>query len=166
MTIEWTHGSPDEFRHKLRDPKLIGGPARKFLNRVLILIQGFAREFAPKDRGQLSQSTTFNVDSSPMPLWGKIGTNKSYAQDMEYGTNALSEKPSATGNRPFPTGPQLETWARRHGFKSGYIVAAIIKRRGGLAARRYLRTAFSKARPQTRKFLREIGNVIERIWAQ
>jgi len=166
MTIEWTDGSPEEFRRKLRDPKLIGGPARKFLNKVANLIQGFGREEAPKDRGHLSQSITFNVDSSPMPLWAKVGTNKSYARAMEYGTGALSENPGAVSGWSFPSGPELETWARRHGFKSGSHVADIIKWKGGLAARRYLRAAFSKAKPQTRRFVREFGTEIERLWSK
>lgn len=162
--IEWTKGSPEEMRKKLGDPKLIGEPARNFLTRALILIQGYAREGAPVDRGQLSQSITFAVDSAPLPLWGKVGTNKSYAQAQEYGTNALSEKPEATGNVPFPTGPELETWARRHGFLSGHIVAAIIKRRGGLRPRRYLRSAFSKAKTEVRQFLRQFAQEIQARW--
>jgi len=166
MSIEWTNGSPDEFRRKLRDPKLISGPARNFLNRVLLLIQGFAKDGAPRNVGRLWQSIAFNVDSSPMPLWGKVGTNVSYAPAMEYGTGALSEKPSAVSGWSFPSGPELSTWARRHGFRNGYIVANAIKKRGGLAARRYLRTAMAKAKPQAKRFLREFGNEIERLWSR
>ncbi len=162
--IEWTKGSPEEFRKKLSDPKLIGEPARNFLTRVVILIQSYARDGAPVDRGQLSQSITYLVDSSPVPLWGKVGSNKSYAPDMEYGTNALSEKPGVTGSRPFPTGPELETWARRHGFKSGYIVAAAIRRRGGVAPRRYLRRAFARAKSEARQFLRQFAQEIQARW--
>ena len=166
MTIEWTDGSPEEFRRKLSDPKLIGGPARKFLNKVALLIQGFGKEEAPRSEGRLWQSIAFNVDSSPMPLYAKVGTNVSYAAAMEYGTGALCEKPGAVAGWSFPGGPELETWAKRHGFTSGYIVAAIIKRRGGLAARRYLRTAFSKAKPQARRFVREMGTEIEGLWSK
>jgi hypothetical protein len=166
MSIDWVSGDPDEFRRKLNDPKLIGSPARKFLNRAVLTILRFARQNAPVDRGRLRQSITYDVDSSPMPLWGKVGSNVSYAPDMEFGTNALSEKPSATGNVPFPTGADLEIWARRHGNLNPWAVAHAIRNRGGLRPRRYLRNAFAEARSQIARFLRDMGNEIERNWGR
>jgi hypothetical protein len=162
--IEWTKGSPEEFKSKLKDPQLVSQPTRNFLERAVVFIQGLAKDRAPRDRGQLWQSITTRVDPSPTPLWGKVGSNVKQALPMEYGTNALSEKPSATGSMPFPTGPQLETWAKRHGFRNGYVVAAIIKRRGGVAPRRYLRGAFAAAKGQIQQFLRQMGKEIEARW--
>jgi hypothetical protein len=162
--IEWTKGSPEEFKKRLSDPRLIAEPARNFLTNAVIFIQGLAREGAPVDTGRLAQSITYRVDSAPMPLWGKVGSNVSYAPDQEYGTNALSEKPAVTGNRPFPTGPQLETWAKRHGAPSGLVVSRAIKRRGGLRPRRYLRNAFKAAQSEVRKFLRQMAKEIEAKW--
>lgn len=164
MSIEWTHGSPDDFRRRLDPVKLFGEPVRNFFTRALLILQGLTREGIPVDRGRLRQSITFDVDSRPIPLWGKIGSNVKYAPDMEYGTNALSEKPSVTGNRPFPTGPQLETWARRHGFPNGWMVAAIIKRRGGLEPRRFLRNAFTQGQSKIRGLLDDLATEIERRW--
>ena len=162
--IQWTQGSPEEFRKKLTDPQLVGGPARRFLTKAVVLLQRLARQRAPKDTGHLAQSITYAVQSAPMPIWGKVGTNTGYGPAMEYGTNALSEKPSMTGAVPFPTGPELETWAKRHGFPNGYIVAAIIKNRGGLKPRRFLRGAFAAGKAQIKTFLLEMGKDIERGW--
>lgn len=164
MSLEWFKGSPEEFRRKIEDPRLFGDPLRNFLGRAVVFLQGLARENAPVDRGQLSQSITFGVDSSPMPLFAKVGTNKSYAPAMEYGTGALSEKPSAVTDWKFPTGRELDTWAKRHGFKSGYIVANIIAARGGLAPRRYLRRAFETGKRDIQHFMNQAAAEIMRLW--
>jgi len=164
--IEWTKGSPEEFKKKLDAEKLFGEPVRNFFRKALIYMQGIARGEAPRDRGQLVQSITFDIDSKPIPLWGKVGTNKGYATHMEYGTGALSQKPAVTGSVPLPSGPELETWARRHGFESGYHVADIIRWKGGVSPHPYMRPALRKAKSQIAEFLREAGKHIERLWGK
>ena len=165
--IEWVRSNPEEFRRKLQDPKLFGGPVRKFLTSAALIIQGWARQLAPKDRGHLAQSVTYEVDSSPLPVWAKIGTNQGMkALAMEYGTGSLSDNPAKVAGWQFPTGPELETWARRHGFDSGATVAAIIRKRGGLAPRAYLRNAMKQGEPKIRSLLRTLARDIQQAWSK
>ncbi len=157
--------SPDDFVRALkRREQWLGPPLQKFLKRCGVKITSLAHKKAPVDRGQLSQSIVNQVDSAPVPLYSAIGTNKSYGPAMEYGTRSWSEKPSMTGNTPLPTGPELDVWAKRHGFQSGDDVAAIIRMRDGVKPRRYLRNAFAEARRFIARYAKEMGKDIEAAW--
>ena len=165
MSIDWEPGhGPEDLKRKLAAARLVGKPAFNFLRRAALLIQGLARENAPKNVGRLRDSIAFNVDQSPMPLFAEIGSAVEYAPHMEYGTGALSDSPSMVSDWQFPTGGELETWAKRHDFTSGEQVAGIIRARGGLAPRRYLRAAFDAARQKIQNFLTQMGREIEEQW--
>lgn len=162
--ITWTHGSPDGLRRTITDPKIVGIPFAKFLNSMMVLGQGSARENAPVDRGQLRQSIGFRIATGVRPLWGKYGTNKKYAQAQEYGTQSLSTEPSITGGTPFPTGPELETWARRHGFKSGSIVAAAIRKNGGVIPKSYFKISIKFLETKLPHYLTIMAHDIMAEW--
>ena len=146
-------------------PELIAGPARNMLTRMAVRTQAYARVNAPKDSGRLANSIAFLVDSAVWPAWAKVGTNVGYAKPMEYGTGALSDAPESLGWH-FPSGSDLDRWASRHGFSSGYVVAAIIKNRGGLRPRKYLRKAFKQIRGNIPGFLRVMAQEVEALWAR
>jgi hypothetical protein len=155
----------DELKRRLQHPeKWLGKPLRRFHQKATLKLQGIARENAPADRGQLKQSLTYRVSNEPIPLSSQVGTNKTYAKAQEYGTGLLSEAPDSLGKRHFPPPDALETWARRHGFESGYQVAMIIYKRGGLRPTRFLRNAFNDGARYVERYLREAGREIERLW--
>lgn len=60
---------------------------------------------------------------------------------MEFGTGLLSDSPRSSRQRHFPPPDELDNWAYRHGFKSGWAVSLAIYRKGGLKPRKYLRNA-------------------------
>lgn len=164
MSLDF-NGSFEEFKRRLEQrDKWLGAPLRRFHQKADIKLQGLARENAPVDRGQLKQSIAYRISTDPIPLTSEVGTNKSYATSMEYGTNKLSERPELTGSVPFPTGAQLETWARRHGFPNGYVVANAIRKRGGIAPRQYLRNAFEQGARYVKSYLKDAGREMERLW--
>lgn len=166
MSIDWVQGSPDELRRKLTNGQLFARPARQFLEASALVIEGYARENAPVDTGRLRGSIAYSIDSSPTPLYAKVGTNVAYAPYMEYGTGQLSDNPSAVAGWQFPKGPELDVWAKRHGFEKGAHVADIIRWKGGLEPRRYLRRAMETSKSAVRRLLKTMAAEIERIWRQ
>src|SRR3990167_10764904 len=104
----------EELRGKLT-PELIQGPLKDFLQKSGFTIERRAKEKAPVDTGRLRASITTKVK----PLEAEIGSPVVYAPWVEFGT------------RPhFPPVAALETWARRHGFSSAYVLARAISKRG------------------------------------
>ena len=100
-------------------PELVAGPVKKFLMDASLYVEGQAKRRTPVDTGRLRASITHEIDASPMPLFGKIGTNVFYAPYVEFGT------------RPhFPPPGALDVWASRHGFPNGFVVARAISRAG------------------------------------
>lgn len=92
------------------------------------------------DRGQLRQSITTFVGYVVDGVAGYVGTNKTYAPHVEFGT------------RPhWPPEGALAVWAQRHGVSEYGIRAAIARR--GTRARKFLGTA---AEREARNVLRDI----------
>jgi len=145
-------------------PALLAKPMRQFFDRATIAVQNRARQNAPVDTGRLRSSITTRVDPSEVPQWGEVGTNVFYAPYMEYGTGTFAEGPNAKGGRHAPPGDALEVWASRHGFASGYVVAGIIARRGGLKPRRYLRTALKDSLNDIRGYVNRMASDIASAW--
>lgn len=172
------HGD-DELRRKLDPAALAGVPARNFLNRWAIDVEGGAKENAPVWRGHLRRSLTHEVDSADLPMWAKAGTNLSpIAESMEFGTGLLSEAPDSKGGRHFPPPAALDAWAIDHGFRTGsrkaaqedaaaapgtygLMVSQLIYRRGGLRPRRYLRTAAKDTESKIGGWLTQMAAEIE-----
>lgn len=150
---------------RLDGKPLLGAPLTSFFKKVSITIQGFARENAPVDTGKLRSSIAYEIDDNDPPTWATIGPNqRDYARPMEFGTGLLSDSSESSHQRHFPPGPALDVWASRHGFESGWAVAKIIARRGGLRPRKYMRTAAEQSVAGIRGFVDDLGNEIRRIW--
>jgi len=153
-------------------PDLVGKPLRKFFERASIGVQGKAREGAPVDVGQLRADIVYEVDPAEVPHWAKVGLLHAApgsglfkkATAMEYGTGLFAEGPHAKGGRHWPPGAALDVWAKRHGFASGWQVAAIIGKRGGLKPRRYLRNAFTNSQSEIAHWLQVLGQEIRERW--
>ena len=151
---------------KNASPELLDKPLRNFFARATIAIQNRARQNAPVDTGRLRSSIGTRVDSGNPPAWGEVGTNVQYAPYMEYGTGLFAEGPNAKGDRHFPPGGALDVWAARHGFDSGFTVAQIIGRRGGLRPRRYLRNAVKESLGDVREYVKRMAGEIADAWGK
>ena len=128
----------DELKRKL-NPAFAGKPARNFLNRGAILIQNGGREFSPVYRGRLKNSISFQVDSSSVPLWARIGPNvQIYGEAQEFGT------------RPFwPPKAPLELWGQRKGLtpRQVFLVRRKISQ-VGIKPKHYMQQGVDQARPR------------------
>lgn len=100
------------------EPRLIAQPARNFLNRGALLVEGTAKRTVAQDTHTLQRSITNELDSSYVPRWAVIGTNVPYGPYVEHGTRAH-----------FPPVGALGGWARRHNTNP-YAVARSIARKG------------------------------------
>lgn len=147
------------------DLRQLSGAFGRFLNRVAITIQGYARKRAPVDTGRLRNSIGIEIDSSIPPIWAKIGTNVNYARPMEYGTGKLSDDPASAHAAHFPPSGALDVWAKRHGIAGGgFVVARAIGRRGGLKPRRYLRGGLADSRGAIAGFVQQLDSDVKAIW--
>lgn len=147
-------------------PALLATPLHDLFFRSTTAVQNRARVNAPVDTGRLRSSIGIELDDAEVPLWGKVGTNVAYAKAMEFGTGLLSEAPDSRHARHIPPGDALDVWARRHGFESGWEVAKIIGRRGGLRPRRYLRNALKESLGDIRGFVERAGREIADAWGK
>ena len=93
----------------------------------------------PVDTGRLKASITPEVVTEGKIVRGIVGSNVTYAPYQELGTGTFVGRP-----RHFPPPSALETWAKRHGMGSGYVVARAIFLKGGLRPRRFLQGAIEK----------------------
>lgn len=153
------------------DSKTLNKPLESFFKRAAIATQSEARERAPVDTGHLRNMIGYKLDDGLPPLWAKVGVDApdgsplwSKARAMEYGTGRLGDPEVSHKPGHFPPGPALDTWARRHGFGSGWQVAKIIARRGGLRPRRYLREGLRAARGAISRALDKLGADIKQAW--
>lgn len=154
-------------------PELISGPLDKFWKRIGVTIQSRAREHAPVDLGHLKNAIDYATDDSTPPLWARVGLlNASEGSPlwfkgraMEYGTGKQGDPAVSHKSSHWPPGPALDVWANRHGFASGFQVAQIIGRRGGLKPRSYLRSGLKDSLSAIQKFIDQLGNDIQAIWS-
>lgn len=156
----------DKLIRKLGPEAILGKPLRGAFMDAGFILKSEAKRLAPKDRGHLSASINQEEDLSPVPLWGRIGTNVKYAPYMEYGTGRNSDGP---GGKPYhnPPAKALEGWARRHGIEGGgAAVAAMIRRKGGLKPRRFLRGALEAKQAEVVKFFEAVPKQIEKEWGK
>ena len=153
-------------------PEILKQPMRDFFNKATIVIQNRARTNAPVDTGTLRNSIQQQVDPSDVPMWGKAGLLGAsegshlwvYGRAMEYGTGRVGDPAVSHLGEHFPPGAALETWAGRHGFASGWQVAAAIAKRGGLLPRKFLRNALADSVSDIKRFISELGVDIKGRW--
>ncbi len=163
----------DKMLKKL-DPALIGEPLRKFFERASITVQSEARERTPVDWGTLRNSIVYEIDKGEVPHWAKIGPLKAkegsalwfQARAMEFGTGSRGQEGISHRAEHHPPAEALDVWAKRHGFKSGRQVAAIISSRGGLKARKFLQGGLKASMGPIRGFLDRLANDIQRKWGK
>lgn len=154
------------------DSELFAVPLRNFLNRATIAVQGRARPNTPVDTGGLRNRLLTKVDSAALPTWGKVGfldANEGssvwfQARAMEYGTGRQGDPEVLHSSSHFPPGGALDTWAHRHGWASGWAVAAAIARRGGLKPHRMLRDGLRDSMGQVRRALDMLQAEIRQQW--
>lgn len=125
------------------------------LKRGLLGITNDAKRLAPVDRGRLRNSIAPEVRVEGRQVVGVVGSNVKYAPYQELGTGTFAGKP-----RHWPPGSALETWARRHGMPSGYVVARAIGLRGGLKPKRFLQRAFEMNRDKVKGDMEVVVNRI------
>jgi hypothetical protein len=114
--------------------------ARAVMRKGVARIVREAKKESPADTGRLRSSIDGYLEIGDATFDLRVGSNVEYAPYMELGTGVF------VGRSPhFPPAAALDGWARRHGFSSGYIVALIIGRRGGLEPREYLKKGLEKA---------------------
>ncbi len=114
------------------------------------------------NQGHDRRSITSERDHALFPQWARFGSNSKKIQFGEFGTGLLSEDPKSSHRRHWPPAQPLELWARKHGFASGFIVARIIGRRGGLKPRRFFRDAERTITPKLGGWLAIMAKDIER----
>lgn len=107
-----------------------------------VLIQSYAKLYAPVFRGLLRVSIAQNVTEEGNRITGEIGSGLVYASVVEEGRNPWpGAMPPASGD--------LRTWARRKlgDERLAFVVARAIKRRG-FRAQPYLKPALLGATPR------------------
>ena len=149
---------------KKTSPDLLRAPLKRFFERAAISVENRAKRNAPVDTGRLRSSLTHELDSADVPRFARVGTNVKYAPFMEFGTGLFSDAEGASHTRHWPPPDALGGWAKRHGFASGYAVAAAIGKRGGLKPRRYLRNALKDSLGDIRGFMDRLGREISEAW--
>lgn len=151
-----------EFKRKLAQMStdLYGPEYRDAFRSAALMVERDAKLEVPVDTGRLKTSIVSDVVTETSltgggSTYGVVGSNVEYAPDQEFGTGTFVGK-AATA----PRAAEVATWARRHGFPNGGIVASAIYRAGGIRPRRFLQKAFEKNQSAIR---RKIEEVVSRI---
>lgn len=107
-----------------------------------VLLQSYAKLYAPVFRGLLRVSIAQNVSEEGNRITGEVGSGVAYASVLEEGRNPWP------GAMPPPSG-DLKAWARRKlgDERLAFVVARAIKRRG-FKAQPYLKPALLEATPR------------------
>lgn len=158
--------------NSLAPQELLGKPLRNFYHRAAIYVQGKARPKTPVDNGLLRNRLLTEIDSSPLPQWSKVGFLNategtelySQARAMEYGTGRRGDPAVSHKAGHFPPSAKLDVWAARHGFPSGFVVARIIARRGGLDPRHMLKDGLRESLSAIQGFVKKLASEIKAQW--
>ena len=152
IDIQITIMGLDKLEATLRDPAVIQGPLRRFLERSAQVVEARAKERVPVDTGRLRTSISRRVE--PHRRRAVVGSKLVYARPVE------------EGRRPgiWPPVDALQPWARRHGFPAGragaFLVARAISRRG-IKAQPYLRPALAESVDDVGGFLEDMAREVE-----
>lgn len=123
-------------------PQRLRNAIVKAMRESAVLVQSYAKLYAPVFRGLLRVSISQNVSEEGSRITGEVGSGLAYASVVEEGRNPWP------GAMPPPSG-DLRTWARRKlgDERLAFVVARAIKRRG-FRAQPYLRPALLGATPR------------------
>lgn len=140
---------------------LLGPPVTNAMNRSVIGISNVAKRYAPVDRGTLRARITYQVDSAPIPKFGKVGvlggggTVEVYGKTMEEGRRAGARMPPVSA---------IAAWLRRKGSDApAFVVARNIARRG-IQPKRFLGRALAEARAEVESHFARAAREIEERW--
>jgi len=123
-------------------PQRLRDATMRAMQESAILIQSYAKLYAPVFRGLLRVSIAQKVSTEGNRITGEVGSGLAYASVVEEGRNPWP------GAMPPPSG-DLRTWVRRKlgDERLAFVVARAIKRRG-FRAQPYLRPALLGATPR------------------
>ncbi|HOX22173.1 MAG TPA: HK97 gp10 family phage protein [Elusimicrobiales bacterium] len=123
-------------------PQRLRDATMRAMQESAILMQSYAKLYAPVFRGLLRVSIAQNVSAESSRITGEVGSSLVYASVLEEGRNPWP------GAMPPPSG-DLRTWVRRKlgDERLAFVVARAIKRRG-FRAQPYLRPALLGATPR------------------
>ncbi|HOX22928.1 MAG TPA: HK97 gp10 family phage protein [Elusimicrobiales bacterium] len=123
-------------------PQRLRGAIVQAMRESAVLVQSYAKLYAPVFRGLLRVSIAQNVSETGSRITGEVGSGVVYTSVVEEGRNPWP------GAMPPPSG-DLRTWARRKlgDERLAFVVARAIKRRG-FRAQPYLRPALLGATPR------------------
>ena len=152
LVIEITITGMDELIQKVGNtPELLGEPLRNFFNHSTMTLQRNAQMLTPVDTGRLRASETTEIDSSPIPLWGRTGTNVYYGIFVEEDTIPH-----------WPPVNALRGWATRHGMNP-FLLARAISRRGTKGKHMFSQSLASN-KENISNFLQNAAYEIETKW--
>jgi HK97 gp10 family phage protein len=137
----------------LRDPALVEGPVRDFLEASASVVERSAKENAPVDTGRLRNSIVSGVRHLTAVVEAKV----KYAPFVEFGT------------RPhWPPISALQLWARRHGFpaRGGAFLVARSIAQTGTKAQPFMEPALRSNERRISRFLDIAVRGIERRWSR
>jgi len=159
----------DEILKKL-GPAIVQEPLENFFKRAAIKVQSSARQKTPVDTGGERNRLMYEVSTDNARvgfLDASPGSELFYqARAMEYGTGRMGDPAVSHSATHFPPGPKLELWAARHGFQSGWQVAKIIARRGGLKPRHMLKDGLAESMSALQGFANQLGKEIAERWSK
>jgi HK97 gp10 family phage protein len=154
MEITFKVKGAERLSAALRDPALVEGPIRDFLEASGSVVERSAKTKAPVDTGRLKNS----IISTVQGLRAVVVAGVKYAPFVEFGT------------RPhWPPLSAMQPWARRHGFPAGragaFLVARAIAQRG-TKAQPFMEPALRENESRINRFLDIAARNIERRWSR
>ena len=145
----------DKIIRRMNDPR-VKAITTQHMNISLIMIETPAKVnaagvspygYRPGGSGQGASSLTHSVGEIGSDIQGIVGSRKDHMKWQEYGTGLLYDgPPPSSGKKHWPPAAALETWAKRNGIASGWLVARAIGRRGGLRPKKFLRNAWEQSK--------------------
>jgi len=123
-------------------PQRLRSAILKAMRESAVMVQSYAKLYAPVFRGLLRVSIAQNVAEEGNRIIGEVGSGLIYASVVEEGRNPWP------GAMPPPSG-DLRTWARRKlgDERLAFVIARAIKKRG-FRAQPYLKPALLAATPR------------------
>lgn len=115
---------------------------KMLINTAAINTQRKARQLVVVDTGTLRSRINLKIYNDA--LAADVHADTDYASHVEHGTE----------HNKMPPPKALDRWAKRHGIKSGYVVALAILRKGGLKPRPFLIPPFRAEVAQLKKNIR------------
>lgn len=132
-------------------PDLIGEPLRDFFKTAAQVAKERISNLTPGDTRTLVNSYKSEVESAPVPTYGRVWTDAAYAPFVEFDT------------RPhMPPVDALRGWAGRKGLNP-WAVAMAIKRRG-TRGRHMFELGLERSKGAIQGLMRDLAQAIERRW--